>query len=268
MRFNNRNIFIQNIFVLSKLENENKGEQNANKFKFQLPKLSGPLSRKIIDIAEYADHITINVPIAVGQKIGHVYIFSHREHLREGIINFYKDGLKNQIEVKKYIVSEKVGYDVGPLIAVAELIEDGDYGRFLKIFETEKVKLTGLEHVLLVEERGRFYHLLPAEDVSALANYEQIGLIRYSIYSSLKEGVVNGDFSEDIIFRIIAWITSHDIDFKKFRDFFESCRINRIEGYDREYKYCIIFDNLFEMLKQKFRLQEPQQELSNFEQFK
>lgn len=225
------------------------------------PAWMGVKTEKIItpasfDLSSFADYRTVHLPVQYGPRTGHVYAFSHKDHLDERFDKLYKECLRNAIEVKKYIESQKAGYDVGPAIAVASLIEDGDYARHLKLFETDDVALRGFEHVLFVKENGHSYHLLPAEYECAFGNTEQVGLIRISIalafggdLDSLPKEVQNEKAKE--------WIMSdNERNCRIFRRILNESRIFRLEGSEREFSNCIIHENVLGRIRREFALQQ------------
>jgi len=115
-----------------------------------------------IDFAKFADDYTmIRVPIICGSSMGDIYIFSHKEdQIHEDFIKLYRAKLCNQINTKKHIMSEKAGGDVGPVVAVASFIEEGDYDKFLVLFNEY---LTHEIHKNMREE-GEFNQLLETLD--------------------------------------------------------------------------------------------------------
>ncbi|MEM2974251.1 MAG: hypothetical protein QW112_01325 [Candidatus Micrarchaeia archaeon] len=106
---------------------------------------------RLLDYASITDFVSIKIPLECGEAgRGDVYIYSHKDHLNEDFENLYTIGLKYQLENKKYILSEKARRDIGPVRTVARYIEDGDYSRFLSIFDI--LQSIEIAHRLFVEE--------------------------------------------------------------------------------------------------------------------
>lgn len=221
-------------------------------------KSEGPM-----DLSVFADYRSVCLPVKCGStRSGIVCAFSHRDHLDERFDKFFKEGLNGLIEFKKHVESEKLGFDVGPAYAVAALIEDGDYARFLKRFETESSQLTGFEHVLQIKENSSTYHILPIDDELIFGNVEQGGLMRFSVFRALQG---NAPVVKDVIRKKeIEWFMDNDeLNRKKFRQILNGSMISRIDGIDRQFEKCSIHINVLERVKQEFELQ---QLLEQFEQ--
>lgn len=210
----------------------------------------------LCDLAEFAGYKTVEVPISYGTRMGAVYIFLKPDRLDEKCGNFYKEGLRNAINVKKYLESEKVGYDVGPAIAVASLIEDGDYGRYLKLFETENSKSNEFEHVFFVRENGHSYHILPIDDDLVFGNIEQLGLLRFSLalafggnLESLPKEIINE--------KIRDWILENNYqNAKVLREIIIESRVTHIDGWSRKFYNCVVYANLLKRIKEEFAFQQ------------
>jgi len=88
-----------------------------------------------IDYAVITEYLIRKIPIECGQKKAEVSFYSHEDHMHKDFMAIYETGLKKQIEMKKHILSEEANKDIGPVFAVARYIEDGDYDKFLAIFD-------------------------------------------------------------------------------------------------------------------------------------
>jgi hypothetical protein len=221
------------------------------------------LSEDINDFSDFTDYRRLCLPIRCGSRVGIVCTYSNRNNLNENYDRFYRAGLKNLIELKKYTESEKYGFDVGPTYAIAALIEDGEYNLFLNQFNSESLKLTPFEHVIQIRENGNTYHILPVEDYVAFGNIEQIGLIRFSVFQAFSINPL--DINKEEMYRKISdWISSNNFEnAKKFREILNKCRIKKIEGIEREFSKSLIYENLFNRIKTEFQLNELLSKLEN-----
>jgi hypothetical protein len=236
-----------------------------------------PLREGILDPVLFADYTTLSVPVKCGpKKTGQVYAFFHKSHMDSRLADtgLYQDLLKDYIEKKKWIASEKkwresgeAGTEVGLAVAIAMMIECGDYANFLKKFKDDNFEMHPMEHVLLVVEEGKYYHILPVEDLCAFRTAEQVGIMAYSILCALRARL-NGTVDEQIRKIAIDWITEHgkmamdwindkdesNLNASAFRKLLETkekggCLVEQLEG--ETFQKCLIFDGLLQEVKKK-----------------
>ncbi|MEM4133649.1 MAG: hypothetical protein QXO35_00285 [Candidatus Micrarchaeia archaeon] len=206
------------------------------------------------DFSDFADYRRVCVPIRCGSRMGIVCTFSHKDNLDSKFDTLYITGLKDLIEYKKYIESEKMNFDVGPAYAIAAIIEDGDYYRFLSKF-IGKIKMNDFEHIFQVKENGETYHILPSKYETAFGNIEQIGLIRFSIIKAFGISEFTKEKSEINKF-IIDWFGQNNSEnAKRLRNILNNSKRNRIKDIDREFSNCIIYEGIFEKIKTSFELE-------------
>jgi len=210
------------------------------------------------EFARFANYIAIEIPVSCGNQKGKVYTFSRKDHLKNGLLKEYKEKLSDLIEKKKYVDSQFFSFDVGPTIAVADLVEEGEYQNFIKSYNSEHLQLTGLEHVLKVQENGYSHHILPLEDEGNVFNNLQMGLMRYSIYFRLLNNP-DKDPNEEAL----KWIIEDsEENAKRFREILEStsCKVNHINGFPKIYKNCTIYQDLGKRVTEIFKLKEDEVE--------
>jgi len=212
---------------------------------------------QVLDFAQFLNYKTIEVPVQCGHKTGKIYTFSDKDHLKNGLLKTYKEELQKLIEKKKYVDSEKSCCDIGPTVAVANLMEDGEYAEFVKKFNNENLKLTGLEHVLRVEEKingdNISHMILPLYENLDFANEEQEALMRYSVF--FKRLV---DPTKDLNQGAIEWIFDNK-NAEVFRNEIlndPKVRIYQIENYDKIYSNCAIYKNLFRAIIKTYSMDE------------
>lgn len=219
----------------------------------------------IIDPAFFANYITLEIPVSCGSKVGKVYAFFHKSHMDPHLTDIYKRTLSGYIDKKKWIESKNG--DVGPTVAIARMIECGDYTDFLQIFKNRNFELKPMEHVLLVVEDGKYRHLFPIDDLCAFRNAEQLGIIGYSILEALKEKLngfssIGEEQRKAAMEWIIAeerkkmsseWIGEDDEHFnaKAFRallGFKEKggCRVRSIEGVTLDEKTIVVLEGFLQ----------------------
>ncbi|MEM3369818.1 MAG: hypothetical protein QXE90_03120 [Candidatus Micrarchaeia archaeon] len=206
------------------------------------------------DFSDFADYRRVCVPIRCGSRIGIVCTFAHKDNLNSKFDTFYMTGLRNLLEYKKYIESEKLNFDVGPAYAIAAAIEDGDYSGFLSQFQTS-IKINDFEHIFQVKENGDTYHILPDSYETAFGNIEQMGLIRFSILKAF--GGSNFIVERNEINKlIIEWLASNNSEnAKKLRNILNTSKRNRFKDIEREFSKCIIYENIFERIRTSFELE-------------
>ena len=226
-----------------------------------------------------ANYITLEIPVSCGSKTAKVYAFFHKSHMDPHLTDIYKRTISGYIEKKKWIESEKkwieagrpeAKVEVGPTVAIARMIECGDYSDFLQIFKNRNFELKPMEHVLLVVEDGKYRHLLPTDDLCAFRNAEQLGIIGYSILEALK-AKLNGfkDLSEEQIKEAREWITTEErrrasgewvseeegkFNARAFRQLLNlkengGCRVNEING-ERFTENVIVLEGLLQKVKE------------------
>ncbi|MCX8202333.1 MAG: hypothetical protein N3G74_00795 [Candidatus Micrarchaeota archaeon] len=226
-------------------------ESNASRFPELERKL---LVEEASDFSDFADYRRVCVPIRCGTRTGVVCTFSHKDNLNSKVDTFYMAGLKNLIEYKKYIESEKMNFDVGPAYAIAAAIEDGDYSNFLLQFQKD-VKMKDFEHIFQVKENGNTYHILPSGYDTAFGNIEQMGLIRFSILKAFG----GSDFIKErneINMLIIEWLGSNNSENAKgLRNILNVSKRKSFSGISREFSNCIIYENIFDRIKTSFELE-------------
>jgi len=234
----------------------------------------------VTDFVRFANYKTLPVPnIQCGNVIGNAFIFFDKKHiasLGKEFIEGYLLCLGEIINVKKWIESQKEQRDLGTAEAAARLIEDGDYdrflnfvenrdyeeikkileegkySRFLKVFSGYKAEFKGFEHILLIKQDGKSYHIMPAKDNTAFANFEQMGLIKYSIYQSVQDPEIlhwltgRKEIDPKYTNMIAEWASqdekSNATVFRK--GILKESRIYRFNGWSREYNQCIIFQDV------------------------
>lgn len=210
---------------------------------------------QVLDFAQFLNYKTIEVPVQYGDKTGKIYTFSHQNHLKNGLLKNYKEALKEIIEKKKYTDSEKSCQDIGPTIAVANLIEDGEYAEFIKQFNHDNFQLRGLEHVLRVEEnffgKDISHTIMPLYEDHDFANEEQLALMRYSTYFKRLT-----DPTKDLNQGAAEWVidNKHAEVFRE--EILKDSRVYTIEGCNRTYSNCAIYRNLFSEIIKKFSMDE------------
>jgi hypothetical protein len=210
---------------------------------------------QVQDFAQFLNYKTIEVPVQYGFKTGKIYTFSHQDHLKNGLLKNYKDELQSLIEKKKYEDSEKSCCDIGPTVAVANLIEDGEYAEFVKKYNHDNLKLTGLEHILRVEEElngeNTSHLILPLDEDQDFANKEQEALMRYSTY--FKRLV---DPTKDLNQGVTEWVLENK-NAEVFREeILKASRVYKIEGCQRIYSNCAIYKNLFREIINRYAINE------------
>jgi len=261
----------------------------------------------------------VKVPITLGYNLGDVYVYWEKgDPIHEKFRDLYRDKLCDQLNKKKHNDSVKEQRDVGPVAAVANFVDDGDYKKFLNLFNEymlheireaimeeirkarieegaynklltslsnpitqeihddiltdmkrihddilmdtkeaiEERKLKHIEHVFLIkdERTGKFYHIMPADSgvKQAYELIEQTGLILASVAWSLKEKIYEGSITEDDCSKaIVNWIEDNNkINADKARKILEGSMASKLEGSDKEYKNCIIFENVAEKMRE------------------
>jgi len=175
--------------------------------------------------------------------------------LKNSLLENYKKELTDLIEKKKYYDSVLCSSDTGPTIAIANMIEDGEYAEFVKKFNHGDIQLTGLEHVLKVREsfkgEKRIHYLMPKSDEMRFQMSEQMGVVQFALYQKVlaeRKRICNPNLER------LDFILKNDREFPKmFRDeILEKTRVNKLEGYYREYANCVIYENLFDKILEKF----------------
>jgi hypothetical protein len=211
---------------------------------------------QVLDFAQFLKYKTVEVPIQCGSKTGKIYTFSHRDNLKNGLLANYERDLKNLIEKKKYEDSVKSCCDIGPTATVANLMEDGDYTEFIKNYSA---LMTGLEHVLRVEEtiggEDISHSIMPLKgDNQRFATEEQEALMRYSFYFK-KLVDPKKEFDNNAI---IEWVYDEE-NAKVFREeILKKCNKNIIPGYPREYFNCAIYKNLYREIIKRYSIDEKE----------
>jgi len=225
-----------------------------------------------LDLSDFTDYRRTCLPIKCGSRFGIICTFFHKDHLSSDMYVFYRKGLKNLIEFKKYVESEKYGFDVGPAYSVAAIIEDGDYRKFLSQFESSFHLPSNLQyyHVLYVRECGKTYHILPVEDELMFGNIQQLGLIQFSVLQAFKTSFDrpynHNEISKNEINKMVVdWVLK---DNKKnpsiFRSILTNSKRNKIEGIDRTFESCIIYENVFEAVRIKFEIDLLVKKINNY----
>lgn len=238
---------------------------------WQTPSAMRTLKEGIMDPVLFADYITVVISVRCGSKAGdkngRVYAFFNKSHIDPDLVGQYKGILSDYIEKKKWIESEPRKTDVGPALAIARMIECGDYADFLQRFKNDNFELEPMEHVLLVVEGGKYYHILPTDDLCAFRNVEQVGIMGYSIFSALKSKL-NGPIDEQLRKVAMDWIVEHrkiamewiqdedggNLNASEFRKMLRAtedggCRLKRLDN--QEFQKCLIFDGLLQRVKEK-----------------
>ncbi len=216
--------------------------------------MSGKLLKTITSDADLinvaANYITVEVPVVCGIRVGRVYIFSRKENLTNGLLENCTEGFKELVQQRKYFDSKNVLYDVGPTIAVANAIDNGEYAEFIKTYDKE---LTGLEHVIKVEEDGHSHHLMPECENNKFCMAEQVGLIQLSL--GLKVTDNNTNISDlDLESELNYWPSKNE-NGRRFReDVLNRARVSSFEGYSREYSNCVIYKDLTDVICKSFNL--------------
>jgi hypothetical protein len=239
----------------------------------------------VTDFVRFANYKTLPVPnIQCGDVIGKAFIFFDKKHIaslgKEFIDNILLC-LGEVINVKKWIESQKENRDVYTAEATARLFEDGDYYRFLnfvenkdteeikkileegkyskflKVFSGQKAEFNGFEHILLIKQDGKSYHIMPAKYDAAFANFEQMGLIKYAIYQSVQDPEIlhwltgRKEIDQKYTNMIAEWASqdekSNATIFRK--GVLKESRVYKFNGWSREYSKCIIFQDVIEGAK-------------------
>jgi len=209
------------------------------------------LIKEGFDLAPFIDFNAIKIEIQYGYYKGEVFIFSHKDHLAKGAAMHFVNSLTHIINLKEYTESKRLGHFCGPAVAVAGVIQDGDYAKLLCAFGPDKIKLEGLEHVLVVKENGHIYHILPVKDLDEFANMEQIALIKCSLY----EHSLTEKYPDKFNAAFIDWINCKNKEnADRFRKTFDHCKISKFGGSDRIYSRCAILEDFFEKTKKQFNL--------------
>ena len=212
---------------------------------------------QVKDFAQFLNYKTIDVPVQCGSKNGKIYTFSHQDHLKNSLLKDYREELQGLIEKKKYLDSVKSRYDIGPTIAVANLVEDGEYAEFVKKHNHDDLKLTGLEHVIRVEEffkgDNTSHLILPLDEDQDFINKEQLALMRYSIYFKKLT-----DPTKDLNQGAKEWVLENK-NAEVFRnEVLKSSRVYQIEGCSRVYSNCAIYKNLFREIIKRYAIGEKE----------
>lgn len=245
---------MQEVASESKVENAN--SNSSSSFNKKL------LVEDISEFSDFGEYRKVCVPVSCGQRVGIVCTFAHKDNLDSKYDSFYLAGLKNLIEYKKYIESEKLHFDVGPAYAIATAIEDGDYSNFLLQFQSV-MKINDFELVFQVKENGDTYHILPANCDLAFGNITQLSLIKFSILKAFDIDFLKERSKINNI--IIDWLTSNNSENpKKLREILNSAKKNKFINIDREFKNCIIYDNLFDKIKTYFELNNLVEKLQSY----
>gem|GEM_PF-3630963 len=269
------NMFLKEIEYKPEYKSEKKefSQLQETKEKPKMPDvLSDNLDPSDLDLSDFTDYRKTCLPIRCGSRFGIVCTFFHKDKLSSEIYSFYRKGLKNLIEFKKYIESEKYGFDVGPAYAVAAMIEDEDYRKFLSQFESSLSFSSDIQyyHVLQVRERGKTYHILPAEDDLLFGNIQQLGLIKFSVLQAFQTTFERPDnpneiSKQEINKMIIEWTLSNNKQNPAmFRNILISSKRNKIDGIERTFDSCIIYENLFETVRVKFEIDHLIQKVNKY----
>jgi hypothetical protein len=226
-----------------------KGENTASQDSKVQPRAGNPLvDEKLFDPeSSFLPYECVRIEVACGDRPGDVFTFSHKNHLNlnKDLLDFYKDGLKTLIETKKYLIFLDEKRDVGPTVAIARIIEDGDYANFLQIFNTQSITFDGFEHIFVVREGDVTYHIVPQEYFRAFSNLEQYGLIGYSISKS------HCDPSNDEERRKVEdrW-QEHA---KEFDEILSAC----LNDSNMPYEKCFVYKNLSKRLRETYLAEDP-----------
>ena len=215
----------------------------------------------ILDLTDFTDYRSVCLPIQCGPKFGIVCTFSHKDNLNSQHDTLYRAGLKELIEKKKHIESEKLNDDVGPAYTVATLIEEGEYQEFLTGLGS-RISSNGFEHVIQVKQNGAIYHMLPLQDESIFGNIEQLGLIRFSIFQAFRDKPLTAT-KDEINEAAREWILSNNSqNAKKFRQILIESKVDRIKDMGRQFANCAIYSDISERIKTEFQLQQLLEKLS------
>ena len=216
----------------------------------------------IMDLTDFTDYRSVCLPVQCGPKFGIVCTFSHKDNLNDVYDTLYRVGLKDLIERKKHIESEKLNDDVGPAYTVATLIEEGEYQQFLYGLGARNTS-NGFEHVVQVKQNGAVYHMLPLQDECVFGNIEQLGLIRFSIFQAFRDKPLAAT-RDEINEAAREWIMSNNSqNARKFREILVSSRTDRIKDMERKFSNCAIYSDIFERIKTEFQLQQLLEILSS-----
>jgi len=228
---------------------KNKGGQNqvsaAQKF------ADKSIIENLIDLAVYVSYDYVKIHVECGPTKGEVYAFFRKNHLNEEQRRSYGSLLKKEIEDKKYVKSQMACKDVGPAVAVADLIESRNYSEFLQK-NNELASLDQFEQILIVRQGDVTYHFVPIEDNQKFLNDEQRALLNFTLFGSSYEGTKHS-YEENLA--MIEWIKINGARYRKTAD---DSTVSMLDGCGEIYRGCVIYKNLFENIKRKF-LAEPDQ---------
>ena len=239
-----------------------------------------------VDFARFADFKSINIPVQCGDKFGYVSVCFRKQHmvyLQKGFVEGYKACLGQLIEIKKWIESLKEQRDVGPAEAIARLIEDGDYDRFLNVVETKdcdelekmmikkeytqflklfgdkKIRFDDFEHILVIKETHegaeKIYYIMPSRDRLSFKNNVQGGLVKFVVYlQSLHWRSNFGKTAKELYMEDFReWVQGNkESDAELFNTILDESKIIKFNGWSREYSQCLIYEDFFKKAFNKF----------------
>ena len=210
------------------------------------------------DFADLTDYISLELPVTCGKKYGIVYTYSNKEHLRNSLLENYTKELGKRIEIKKHCDSVKYTSDIGPTVAVANLIEDGEYADFVKSFNHGDIQLSGLEHVLKVKEQNNndewfTHYMMPKSDEMIFGMTEQMGVVQFAL---INKAITERKKIKNVNMARVEYILKNDGEFRRiFREeILNKTKINHLEGSTRVYENCIIYENMFTKILEKFSI--------------
>lgn len=208
------------------------------------------------DFADLTYYISLELPVKCGDKFGIVYTYSHKDHLKNSLLKNYTKELARLIETKKYCDSALCSFDVGPTIAIANLIDDGEYAEFVKRFNHGDIQLSGLEHVLKVKEKWKnnwyTHYMMPKSDEMKFQQSEQMGVVQFAL---IQKYLIERKKINNVSKERLEFLLSNDKEFPTIfrKEILEKAKIDRFDApYSRIYTNCIIYENLFEKILEKF----------------
>jgi len=202
---------------------------------------------KDTDFARFANYRTFALPVTYGEKYGIVSTLSHKNNLTNSLLCNHASGISQMIDEEKYFMSLDMKCDVGPTVAIANIVDKGKYSQFIKKYN---IKLTGLEHILKVNEDGHTHHIMSLDTEQSFATEEQIGMMKYSAWCHIAK---NHYLDKELTDEFLEWVTQKNAALVREVLSDPEVRVKKIFNFPFEYNNCVIYKDFTDKIIEKLQ---------------